>query len=146
MPINKLKEMFVARRLERVHSKDDLINLYLNTVPFGVNIYGVQVAAKQFFDTNAKDIRTEEAAVLVGMLKANTYYNPVRNPKNALSRRNTVLRQMKKLRDFLYWPQSTLTLTRTRNSPSSKRSWPLPLHWPMAGRGALEVKPATPLL
>ena len=96
MPINKLKEMFVARRLERVHSKDGLLNLYLNTVPFGGNIYGVQVAAKQFFDTNAKDLKTEEAAVLVGMLKANTYYNPVRNPNNALARRNTVLRQMKK--------------------------------------------------
>jgi len=96
IPINKLKEMFVARRLERLHSKDELLNLYLNTVPFGVNIYGVQVAAQQFFNTTARDLKTEEAAVLVGMLKANTYYNPVRNPNNALQRRNTVLTQMKK--------------------------------------------------
>ena len=96
VPINKLKEMFVARRLERVHTKEELLNLYLNTVPFGGNIYGVEVAAKQFFNTTAKDLKTEEAAVLVGMLKANTYYNPVRNPENALKRRNTVLTQMKK--------------------------------------------------
>ncbi len=96
IPINKLKEMFVARRLERVHTKEELLNLYLNTVPFGGNIYGVEVAAKQFFNTTAKDLKTEEAAVLVGMLKANTYYNPVRNLENALKRRNTVLTQMKK--------------------------------------------------
>ncbi len=94
--VNKMKEMFVARRLERVYSKDELLGVYLNTVPFGSNIYGVEVAARQFFNTNATEIQPEQAAVLVGMLKANTYYNPVRNPENALRRRNTVLNQMKK--------------------------------------------------
>jgi penicillin-binding protein 1A len=94
--VNKIKEMFVARRLERVYSKKELIGVYLNTVPFGSNIYGVEVAARQFFNTSAKDIKTEQAAVLVGMLKANTYYSPVRNPENALKRRNTVLNLMVK--------------------------------------------------
>ena len=96
VPINKTKEMYIARRLERVYSKEELLNLYLNTVPFGVNIYGVEVAAKQFFGSTAKDIKTENAAVLIGMLKANTYYNPVRNPDHAIERRNTVLNQMSK--------------------------------------------------
>lgn len=96
IPINKIKEMYIARRLERAYTKDELLNLYLNTVPFGRNIYGVEVAAKQFFNTNAKDIKTEEAAVLVGMLKANTYYDPVRHPERSKKRRNTVLAQMKK--------------------------------------------------
>ena len=94
--VNKMKEMFVARRLEKVYSKDELLGVYLNTVPFGSNIYGVEVAARQLFNANAKDIKTEDAAVLVGMLKANTYYNPVRNPENAVLRRNTVLNQMEK--------------------------------------------------
>ncbi|MEO1625646.1 MAG: transglycosylase domain-containing protein, partial [Bacteroidota bacterium] len=96
IPINKIQEMYIARRLEKVYTKDELINLYLNTVPFGSNIYGVEVAAKQFFQTNAKDIKTEEAAVLIGMLKANTYYNPARNPERSKGRRNVVLRQMNK--------------------------------------------------
>lgn len=94
--INKIRETYIARRLERVYSKDDLISLYLNTVPFGGNVYGVEVAANQFFNTSAKDIKIEEAAVLVGMLKANTYYHPVRHPGRSEQRRNVVLGQMAK--------------------------------------------------
>lgn len=96
IPINKIKEMYIARRLEKVYSKDELLGLYLNTVPFGGNIYGVEVAAQQFFGHSATDVKTEEAAVLVGMLKANTYYNPVRHPERAKKRRDVVLRQMVK--------------------------------------------------
>ncbi len=96
VPINKFQEMIIARRLEKVYSKEELLNLYLNTVPFGGNIYGVEVAAQQFFDTTAKEVSTEQAAVLVGMLKANTAYNPVRNPERSQQRRNIVLAQMKK--------------------------------------------------
>ena len=88
--------MIVARRLEKVYTKEELINLYLNTVPFGYNMYGVEVAANQLFNTSAKKIEPQNAAVIVGMLKGNTYYNPVRNPKNATKRRNTVLSRMKK--------------------------------------------------
>lgn len=96
VPIIKIKEMIIAKRMERVYSKDELINLYLNTVPFGSNMFGVEVAASQLFNTTAKDVDIQNAAVLVGMLKANTSYNPVRNPERSLHRRNTVLNQMQK--------------------------------------------------
>jgi len=96
IPVNKIKEMYTARRLEKVYTKEELINLYLNTVPFGGNIFGVEVAARQYFNQSAKELKTEEAAVLVGMLKANTYYNPVRHPVRTQQRRNVVLQQMVK--------------------------------------------------
>ncbi len=96
VPINKIKEMIVARRLEKVYTKEELINLYLNTVPFGFNMFGVEVASNQLFNTSAKDISTQDAAVIVGMLKGNTLYNPARNPENATKRRNTVLGRMQK--------------------------------------------------
>lgn len=96
VPINKIREMMVARRLENIYSKDELLALYLNTVPFSRNIYGVQVASQQFFNNTPTDIKIEQAATIIGTLKANTYYDPVRNPDNALKRRNTVLAQMKK--------------------------------------------------
>lgn len=96
IPVAKFKEMFIATRLERAYEKEELLNLYLNTVPFGANVYGVQAAARTFFNKDASDVNNQEAAMLVGMLKANTKYNPVRNPKSALSRRNIVLLQMAK--------------------------------------------------
>jgi len=104
-PVNKVKEIIVARRLEKIYSKEELINLYLNTVPFGFNMYGVEVAANQLFNTSAKEIETQNAAVIVGMLKGNTYYNPVRNPNNATRRRNTVLGRMEK---YGYLDQATV--------------------------------------
>jgi len=94
IPVAKIKEMFIATRLEKVYDKDALINLYLNTVPFGANVFGVQAAAKTFFNKSSKKVNIQEAAVLVGMLKANTKYNPVRNPKFSKTRRNVVLSQM----------------------------------------------------
>lgn len=94
MPINKIREMFTARRLEKVYDKDELLNLYLNTVPFGENVFGIKVAAKRFFNKTPDELKIEEAAVLVGMLKGNTLYNPYRNPERSLERRNIVLKQM----------------------------------------------------
>ncbi len=94
--INKLREAFVARRLEKIYTKEELLKLYLNTVPFGEDIYGIKVASQRFFSKSPKELQVEEAAVLVGMLKANTYYNPVRHPDRAKERRNTVLNQMAK--------------------------------------------------
>ncbi|MEM6967039.1 MAG: transglycosylase domain-containing protein, partial [Bacteroidota bacterium] len=96
VPINKIREMMIARRLEKVYSKEELLALYLNTVPFSRNIFGIQVASQQFFNTTPTNIKLEQAATIIGTLKANTYYDPVRNPENALKRRNTVLGQMKK--------------------------------------------------
>ncbi len=94
MPINKIKELIIARRMERLYSKDEILQLYLNSVPFGENIFGIESAANRFFNKSAGELKTEESAVLVGMLKANTYYNPRLHPKNAIQRRNTVLQLM----------------------------------------------------
>jgi len=96
MPVNKLREMIVARRLEKTYENEELLNLYLNTVPFSENVYGVKVAARRFFNTSPEELKVEEAAVLVGMLKGTYAYNPKRFPERALERRNTVLAQMKK--------------------------------------------------
>lgn len=96
MAVNKVKEMITARRLEKLYNKEELLGLYLNTVPFSDNIYGVKVAAHRFFGKTPKDLKTEEAAVLIGMLKGTALYHPVRHPERAQERRNTVLRQMEK--------------------------------------------------
>lgn len=93
-PINKIKEMLIARRLERAYEKKDLLALYLNTVPFGGNVFGVEMASKRFFNKTAKELKVEEAAVLVGMLQKNTRYNPRRDPKASFKRRNEVFNSM----------------------------------------------------
>ncbi|MCB9048433.1 MAG: transglycosylase domain-containing protein [Lewinellaceae bacterium] len=94
--VNKIREMFIARRLEKVYTKEGLLSLYLNTVSFSENIYGIKVASQRFFDKAPGDLSVEEAAVLVGMLKATTYYSPVRHPERATQRRNVVLKQMER--------------------------------------------------
>lgn len=96
MLVNKCREIVIARRLENLYSKNELITLYLNTIPFGDNTYGIQAAANRFFSTTAKEISQQDAAVLVGMLKATHNYNPRLFPENSLERRNIVLSQMRK--------------------------------------------------
>ena len=96
MPITKVKEHILATRIEQVYSKDEIVELYLNTVPFGEGLYGIQSASKRFFNKDVEELRTEESAVLIGMLKANTGYNPRLYPRRSLKRRNTVLSQMYK--------------------------------------------------
>jgi penicillin-binding protein 1A len=96
MPVSKVKEIIIARRLERLYTKEELLELYLNTVPFSENIYGIDVAAQRFFAKNPIDLTVEEAAVLIGMLKAPTSYNPNLKPENSLHRRNLVMEQMAK--------------------------------------------------
>lgn len=100
MPVNKLKEVILANRLENIYSKEDILILYLNTVPFGENVLGIESASRRYFNKSVTNLKVEESAVLVGMLKANTYYNPRLYPKHALKRRNTVLEQMEKY-DYL---------------------------------------------
>jgi len=95
-PVNKLREMIIANRFEDVYSKEAILELYLNTVPFGGNTFGIERAAQRYFDTSAKKIKLEEAAVLIGMLKATTTYNPKLHPEKAQQRRNVVLNQMVK--------------------------------------------------
>ena len=92
----KLKEMVTAIQLERRYTKPEIIEMYLNTVEFGNNAFGIDAAARTFFGKEAKDLDVLESATLIGMLKAVTYYNPVRNPENAKRRRNVVLQQMAK--------------------------------------------------
>lgn len=94
--IQKLKEWVISLRLEKRYTKDEIITMYLNTVQFSGNSYGIKSAAKTFFDTSPDKIKIEEAAVLVGVLKAITNFNPVKNYENSLLRRNVVMRQMKK--------------------------------------------------
>jgi penicillin-binding protein 1A len=92
----KLKEWVVAVKLERNYSKNEILAMYLNAVDFGNMSHGIKSAAKTYFDKTPENLATEESALLVGMLKAPSAYNPRRNPESALNRRNTVLSQMKK--------------------------------------------------
>ncbi|MEP6513453.1 MAG: transglycosylase domain-containing protein, partial [Parafilimonas sp.] len=92
--VQKLKEAIIAIKLERNFTKEEIITLYLNTVPFGDNVYGIRNASKTFFQKEPDRINVEEAAVLIGMLKASTAYNPRVSPSRARDRRNTVLDQM----------------------------------------------------
>jgi penicillin-binding protein 1A len=94
-PLNKVKEIILAARIEKVYTKDEIILLYLNSVPFGEDVYGLETAARRYFNKSASELRTEESAVLIGSLKATTHYNPKRNPENAISRRNLVLSLMR---------------------------------------------------
>ncbi|MBK7384675.1 MAG: transglycosylase domain-containing protein [Flavobacteriales bacterium] len=94
IPVNKMKEALVAQRLERVLSKNDVLVLYFNSVPFGENTYGIGSAAQRFFGKPTKRLRVEEGAVLVGMLKANTSYNPRLHPERSKDRRDQVLELM----------------------------------------------------
>lgn len=92
--IEKLKEWIIAVKLEKNFTKEEILTLYLNAVPFGNNIYGIRNASRTFFQKEPDRLTVEEAALLIGMLKGNSIYNPVRNPKAALDRRNVVIGQM----------------------------------------------------
>ncbi len=96
----KLKEAITAFKIEALYSKDEILETYLNMVPFLYNAWGIEMAARTYFDKPAAKLSVIEAATLVGMLKGTSYYNPVRNPERAVARRNTVLSQMVK-RDVL---------------------------------------------
>ncbi len=94
MPINKVREIFISSRLEKVYSKEEILALYLNTVPFSDNLYGIEVASQQFFGKPSLSLNPAEAACLVGTLAANTAYNPRINPERSTLRRNIVLGRM----------------------------------------------------
>lgn len=92
--IMKSKEWILAVELEMFYEKNEILTMYANTVDFGSNAYGIKTAARTYFNTTPQDLKTEESAVLVGLLKATSTYNPRINPKNSLRRRNTVLSNM----------------------------------------------------
>ena len=91
MLIMKSKEWITAYKLEFNFSKNEILTMYANTVDFGSNAFGIKTAARTYFGTTPDKLTAEQAAVLVGLLKATTYYNPRINPKNSLARRNVVL-------------------------------------------------------
>ena len=92
--IQKIKESIIAIKLERNFTKQEIITLYLNTVPFSDNLFGVSNASRTFFQKEPDRLSIEEAALLIGMINAPTKYNPNRNPKLSLERRNLVLNRM----------------------------------------------------
>ena len=92
--IMKSKEWIIALKLEMLYEKNDILTMYANTVDFGSNSYGIKTASKTYFNTTPANLTTEQGAVLVGMLKATTHYNPIANPKNSFKRRNVVLQNM----------------------------------------------------
>ncbi len=92
--VDKVKEMIIAKRLEKIFTKDEILTNYLNTVSFGDNTFGIESAALKFFNSRTKDITAPQAATLVGMLKATYGYNPRIFPEKSLGRRNLVLRAM----------------------------------------------------
>ena len=92
--IEKLKEYIISIKLERNFTKDEILAIYLNAVPFGDNVYGIRNASRTFFQKEPDRLSVDEAALLIGMLKGNTIYNPRKNYKAAFDRRNVVIHQM----------------------------------------------------
>jgi penicillin-binding protein 1A len=105
--VSKLKEWMTALKLESNYSKNDIITMYLNTVSFGNNTYGIKTASRIYFDKEAKALSTIDAALLVGMLKGTSIYNPLKYPERTLERRNIVLDQMNK---YNYLSKDSLNL------------------------------------
>ena len=110
----KFREWIIALSIERMYSKDEILEMYLNTVPFMYNAFGVEAAARTYFGKRADHLDLLEAATLVGMLKATVYYNPVRNPERSQARRNVVLAQMAK---HGYLPADTLAVLDAQPTP-----------------------------
>ncbi|MCF0172422.1 MAG: transglycosylase domain-containing protein [Bacteroidales bacterium] len=92
----KLKEWIIAVKLERNYTKNEILTMYMNAVPFGSNAFGINAAARTFFNKKPADLTVEESAALVGMINKATRYNPAINPDLSLGRRNLILRRMKK--------------------------------------------------
>lgn len=112
--IMKSKEWIIATKLEMTHDKKSILTMYANTVDFGSNAYGIKTASKTYFGCLPKDLTTDQAAILVGMLKATTFYNPKTHAENCLRRRNQVLMNMKqagKLDDSQYQLYSSRPIT-----------------------------------
>ncbi|HXD40446.1 MAG TPA: transglycosylase domain-containing protein [Ramlibacter sp.] len=92
--LRKVKEALTAVKIEDAYGKEEILETYLNTVPFLYNTYGIEMAARTYFDKPARELNVLQSATLIGMLKGTTHYNPVLNPERALQRRNTVMAQM----------------------------------------------------
>lgn len=115
--IVKSKEWIIATKLETVFNKRDIITMYANTVDFGNNAYGIKTAARTYFGTTPDSLSTQDCAVLVGMLKATSMYNPKTNPDRSLKRRNQVLSNMQQHGDL------------SREACDSLKNLPIVLHF-----------------
>ena len=93
--LRKIKEVITAVQIERTYTKDEILEMYLNTVHFGHGTYGVEAAAKRFFGKESNELSVDESALLVGLLPSPASYSPIRHPERARKRRNTVLRLMR---------------------------------------------------
>ena len=93
--LRKIKEVITAVQIERTYTKDEILEMYLNTVHFGHGTYGVEAATKRFYGKESKELSVDESALLVGLLPSPASYSPIRHPDRARKRRNTVLRLMK---------------------------------------------------
>ena len=93
--LRKVKEMITAIQIERTYTKDEILEMYLNTVHFGHGTYGVEAATKRFFGKESRYLTIDESALLVGLLPAPASYSPIHHPDRAIRRRNTVLRLMR---------------------------------------------------
>lgn len=109
MLIMKSKEWITAVKLEMFFDKKEILTMYANTVDFGSNAFGIKTAAKTYFGTTPHELTPDQCAILVGLLKATTYYNPRINPKNSFDRRNVVLSNMLKHKDITKEAYDTLT-------------------------------------
>src|SRR5690606_3266902 len=89
--IHKIRESIIAKRLEDVYSKKEILLHYLNTVPFSDNTFGIESAAKHFFNSPTSQLSASQGATLIGSLKATYYYNPKLFPERSMQRRNVVL-------------------------------------------------------
>ena len=94
MLIMKTKEWIIAFKLEMIFDKNEILTMYANTVDFGSNAFGIKTACKTYFGNTPKQLTVDQAAVLVGMLKATTFYNPISHPENSVKRRNVVMNNM----------------------------------------------------
>lgn len=95
--VRKIKEAFTALKLERTYSKEEILEMYLNHYYFGNRSYGIETAARSYFNKNTQSLTIDEAATLVGILNAPARYSPINHPDRALKRRNHVLERMKTL-------------------------------------------------
>ena len=91
MVIMKVKEWILASEIEAFYDKERILEMYANTVDFGNQAYGIKTAAETYFNTTPAKLKTEQSAMLVGILKGTSLYNPLKNAKRCLERRNTVL-------------------------------------------------------
>ena len=110
--INKIRENIISIRLEDIYNKEELLALYLNTVPFGGDRFGINVASKYFFNKKAKDLTPDQAATLVGMLKATTALDPNRNPERSQKRRNLVMQRMVQNQNFEFESDELATVVK----------------------------------